>query len=663
MRAIYFFLILFLVQSIYGQSFDSETLWEKGIEAILQGDYLRGYEYMNEFIQLNSDNAQAYNNRAVCLNRLGDQEGSCADFNQAASLGSDKNSYFQRFSCKKDGWIKRLKKYYYRDTEIYPELGYRPRYGHADSLRGALRSQRTCFNVYFYNLTVRIIPGSKSIEGKNEIWFHGIYESKEIQIDLFENYSIDRIIMNDQKLSFRRDGNAIFITLPESIIPGSDYMLQIEYSGRPEIARNPPWLGGFVWERDKRLNRWVSVACEYLGASSWWPVKDHLSDRPDSMGIHIEVPGKYAAVSNGRLRSVEQAGNGYLRFNWFVSYPINNYNVTFYMGKYDSFYDTLLLDEDTLLALYYVMPYHKKKAEQHFKQARNVVACYNEAFGPFPFWNDHFRMVEASYEGMEHQTAIAYGNSYDNAKNSLTYLNRNYDYIIVHEAAHEWWGNSVAAADMADIWIHEGFATYSEILFLEKMDGYEAAVNELHNRMNYILNIYPLIQNRDVNENTFVGGDVYTKGAVLLHCIRATLNNDTLFKSMLHDFNLAYRDSTIDSDVFIDYVHQFTGSDFKALFDKFLFDTDLPVLNYTYQRKEGGVLLSFNWTGVEEGFRMPFSVKTFPGEEAYRLEATTEKQEFFIPDTESFLFYNYSVTPEGCPHNGLTYYHTRMEDD
>lgn len=654
-------LILILLSgfNVFAQFDNSPFIWNKGIDYIQQGDFLRGYEQMNKFIKLKPESDKAYYNRAVCAEKLGDPEAGCSDFDTARSLGSRRDMIFQRYICNNDIWIKRYSKYYYRDTKIFPERGYRPLYTRADSLRGALRPQRTCFDVYFYNLTVRILPLNRSISGQNEIWFRGVHSGKQIQLDLFEQYSIESITMNGQELFYSREYGAIFIDLPEEIIPGKEYKLTVTYSGKPDVARDPPWLGGFVWSRDKRMNRWVGVACEHLGASSWWPDKDHLSDRPDSMGIHIEVPEKYKAVCNGQLRSVEDAEKNYSRYNWFVSYPINNYNVTFYMGKYDEFYDTIACGNDTMLALYHVMPYNREKAKKHFVQAGDVIRIYNEAFGPFPFWNDHFRMVEAPYEGMEHQTAIAYGSAYSNSKNSLTCLNRNYDYIIVHEAAHEWWGNSVAAADMADAWLHEGFATYSEILFLENMEGYEESVKELQNRMGFIYNIWPMVQNRGVNENSFAGGDVYTKGATLLHCIRATLNNDSVFKPMLRDFNLAYRDSTIDSDTFIRFVNNYTGKDFTAFFNKFLYDTELPVLYYTYRQKRNGMLLQYKWTDVEEGFFMPFSIKTFPAEEALRLEATTEMQEILIPDAESFAFYNYATDPINCPKNGLTYYHTK----
>ena len=658
MQRIIFFIMLLLGMNTFAQFDNSYQYWNRGVEFIQEGDYLRGYEQMSKFLRLKPDNDRAYFNRAVCAEMLGDKDASCGDYETARSLGPKRKLIFHRSTCNDELWIKRFSKYYYPDTEIYPELGYRPRYTRADSLRGALRPQRTCFDVFYYDLTVRIFPGSKSIKGMNEIWYKGIHSSREIQLDLFDQFNIDKIAMEGRELNYRREYNAVFIELPAAIIPGEEYHLTVNYSGKPEIAKNPPWLGGFVWSRDKHLNRWAGVACEYLGASSWWPNKDHLSDRPDSMGIHIEVPRRYSAVCNGQLRSVTKADNNYECYNWFVEYPINNYNVTFYMGKYVSFYDSIFCDHDTLLAQYHVMPYNLEKAKEHFIQAREVVSFYNEAFGLFPFWDDHFRMVEAPYEGMEHQTAIAYGNAYDNSKNSMTYLNRNYDYIIVHEAAHEWWGNSVAAADMADIWLHEGFATYAEILFLEQMEGYDQSIKELQNHMRFIYNIWPLVQNRDVNENSFVSDDVYGKGAALLQCLRATINNDSVFKAMIRDFNLAYRDSTIDSDTFIRFVNEYTGRDFNAFFKKYLYDTALPELLYTYRRKDDGILLRYNWTGVDEGFVMPFSVKTFPNNDTYRIEATTDQQEIILPDAESFVFYNYANLPDECPHNGFTYYHT-----
>jgi aminopeptidase N len=644
---------------INAQQVISDTIWSEGVKYMFAGDYLRGIEKMNEYLKYWPMSAYAYNNRAFCRNYLGDLEGFCNDMNKAYTLGFKRSGKKRKIGCDTTKIIKFLKKQFYPHDEIFAETGYRPYYTRADTLRGALRPERTCFDVFFYNLTVRIKPLSKSIQGKNEIWFRGVAPGKVIQIDLFDNYKITRISMEGKILSYRREYQAIFINLPEPLQMGKKYEIIVEYEGKPHVAEKPPWQGGFVWSFDKHLNRWVSVACEYLGASSWWPVKDHLSDRPDSMGINIEVPHGYQAICNGRLRKVVKVDNRYNRYEWFVDYPINNYNATFYMGKYVEFDDTILCDKDTLLARYHVLPYDLKKAKEHFRQARDVVSYYSSAFGPFPFPKDNFRMVESSYEGMEHQTAIAYGEAFSNTKNSETYVNRQFDYIIVHEVAHEWWGNSVAAADMADIWLHEGFATYAEYLFIEHMLGYDKALVEIQHRMWEIFNVWPLVQNHNVNENAFASEDVYTKGAMLLNCLRATIDNDSLFMAMLRNFNLKYRDTTIESTDFINFVNNYTHRDFTPFFNIFLYKTQVPVLEYTYTRQGKNLTLKYRWTGVDKVFVMTFSLKAVDSGKAYRLVATTSEQEAVIDNTGSFLFYNSFISTDGCPHNGLTYFRTK----
>lgn len=657
-RLILSFLFIFLVSySIQSQSV-MESIWEEGISYMRQGDYFRALEKMEKYLDYSPLSQSALYNRGICRFQLGDLRGCCQDLEAAKVLGFNKNPKFYSYFCDTDFKLKLLQKQFYKGIKLDPENGLRPVYTRADTLRGALRPERTCFDVYFYNLTVRIDPRKKSIQGKNEIWFEGVHPGKVIQIDLFNEFTVSRIQLDSCRLSYHREHQALFIELPEEIVAGNTYMLTIEYEGKPMKASNPPWDGGFIWKRDKRGHRWAGVACEQLGASSWWPNKDHLTDRPDSMGINIEVPEKFEAVCNGRLRGIADAGDKFKRYEWFVNYPINNYNVTFYLGKYTEFTDTIRWKNQKLVARYHVMPYNLEKAREHFKQAQDVVKYYNDAFGPFPFWKDNFRMVESPYEGMEHQTAIAYGAAYDNMKNSITYISRNFDYIIVHEAAHEWWGNSVAAGDMADIWLHEGFATYAEYLFIEHMLGYEASMEEVNNHYMYIFNVWPLVQNRDVNEDAFASNDIYTKGATLLHCLRATIDNDSLFKNMLRDFHLSYRDSIIDSDIFINYVNDYTGNNFSALFSKFLYETELPVLNYTYERKGKDMVLKYKWTEVGPGFTMPFSIKPVGSDHGLRFLGTTKEQEVYLEDVESFVFYQPLQSPAGCPHNGLTYYWT-----
>jgi aminopeptidase N len=293
-------------------------------------------------------------------------------------------------------------------------------------------------------------------------------------------------------------------------------------------------------------------------------------------------------------------------------------------------------------------------------QTRDVVGFYDKAFGPYPFKRDGFGLVESSYEGMEHQSAIAYGNGFE--KNDGTeYRNRIYDYIIVHEAAHEWWGNSVTAADMADIWIHEGFATYAELMFIENRFGKEEYMYELTEKSKYIFNIWPIVQNRNVNENTFASNDVYTKGAMMLHCLRCTINNDSVFFGIIHDFWMKFRYHTVDSYDFIRFVNEYTGTDYTSFFDKYLFDTQLPVLTYVYKHVNDGILLKYRWTGVEDGFTMPFGISN-EKKEGMRLSGTTAWQEITIPESRWFSFYNLYSGYLGCPHNAFTYYRTSCEN-
>jgi len=640
---------------------DADSIWNEAIDCFNRENYHGVIDKMNEYLMINPYNSNAIYNRGLARIKLGDTDGACTDFLKALDFGFDRKSILVRYYCDLTYKLKYLKKFYYKKQELLPENNYRPLYPRADTLRGGLRPERTCFDVYYYDLKVRIIPAGKKIAGKNDIYFIVKDSCRRIQIDLFDNYKISSIRSENMDLSFSREYNAVFIEFPYMLAPGEKITLSVEYSGKPVIAEDPPWKGGFVWKRDKRLKRWVAVACEHLGASSWWPNKDHLTDEPDSMRISIEVPDRYIAVSNGVLRKTEKADNSYTRFVWFVSYPINNYNVTFYMGRYVNFNDTLkLAGNDTLMLNYHVLPYNLDRAVQHFRQVPEVVGFYSSIFGKYPFVRDGFGLVESPYAGMEHQSAIAYGNSYSN-KNDYGYRNKKYDYIIVHEAAHEWWGNSVTAADMADMWIHEAFATYSEMLFIEHIFGKEEYLYEIGNKCNYIYNFWPMVENRDVNENSFAGNDIYTKGAMMLHCLRCTIDNDSLFFKLIRDFYSQNSYKVVDTDSFIKFINKGTKENYNPFFKKYLYETGLPVLEYSFANDSCDLVLTYKWTGVEEGFMMPFGIET-NGKEAFRLVGTTNEQRTVLKNTEWFNFFNQWKGPAGAPDNSFTYYHTSYKD-
>jgi aminopeptidase N len=639
----------------------SDSIWQRSLRRFEQQDFHGVIADMDTLLGLAPAFSNAMYNKGIARIKLGDIEGACVDLELAQKMGMlSENRQFIDYMCDPEFIRKIILKQAYKKESVLPELGYRPRYTRADTLRGALRPERTCFDVYFYDLRVKIIPITKRIEGGNTIYFHVVQPTRKIQIDLFDNYNISGIFWNGAPLAWHREFNALFIDFPRELPAGENHNISITYRGKPVIAPNPPWDGGFVWKRDRNKKRWIGVACEHLGASSWWPNKDHLSDKPDSMRMRFEIPKGYQAVSNGNLRNVETVNKRYNRFTWFVDYPINNYNATFYIGDYTSFNDTVIQDNDTLRLDYNVLKYNLDIAREHFKQTRDVVSFYNKAFGFYPFAKDGFGLVESPYEGMEHQSAIAYGNGY-NKNNAQEYRNQIYDYIIVHEAAHEWWGNSVTAADMADIWIHEGFATYAEYMFLENRFGKDEYMYELEDKSRYIFNIWPMVQNRNVNENTFASNDVYNKGAMLLHCLRCTINNDSLFFSILHDFCTSNRYKTVTSNDFVAFVNRYTASDYTAFFNKYLYDTKLPVLEYTFKDDSGDLVLKYRWTGVEEGFVMPFGIGT-NNKVSLRLVADTNWKEERIPQTAWFNFFNIWRGYEGSADNSFTYFYTRCSN-
>jgi aminopeptidase N len=649
------FVLLYLTSALHSQDFD--TLWNRSLERYRIQDYHGMISNLDTLINTVPDFAEGYYNRGLAWLSLGNTVEACTDLQTALKLGENINKDFIAYECDPSFTRDLLLQQFYKDTKVEPDLGFRPRYTRADTLRGSLRYERTCFDVSFYDLTLRINLARKRITAGNSIYFTIIQPTRRIQLDLFDNLVITAITWNGRSLTWQREFNAVFIDFPNELKTGEFHNIHIAYKGKPVIAPNPPWDGGFVWKKDKNGNHWIGVACEQLGASSWWPTKDHLSDKPDSMQIQIEIPSGYSAVSNGDLKKVTPLGKKLTRFTWFVEYPINNYNATFYIGKYVSFNDTLVEGGDTLKLDYHVLEYNLDTAKQHFKQVGDVLRFYNKAFGFFPFAKDGFGLVESPYEGMEHQTAIAYGHGYSE-NNARDYKNRLYDYIIVHEAAHEWWGNSVTAADMADVWIHEGFATYAEYMFLEDRLGIEESMSELVSNSRYIFNVWPMVQNRDVNEDAFAGNDVYNKGAMMLHCLRCAINDDSLFFSMIRDFCIRYKYTTVNSDDFILFVNKTTGSDYSAFFKKFLYDTKIPVLEYRYEIGKNATFIEYRWAEADEGFNMPFGIKLGNGQ-SLRLEGTTSWNKTTIEGVDWFNFYNLMQGFEGCPHNAFTYYQTR----
>lgn len=478
----------------------------------------------------------------------------------------------------------------------------------ADTLRGALSAERTCFDVTYYHLMVSIDIDSRSILGVNHIHFMNVSDHSRIQIDLFNNMVIDSIVHRGKKLEFSRTYNAVFVQFSEKLHKGEAEVVAIHYHGEPIAAKNAPWDGGFVWKTDSEGKPWVGVACEGTGASLWWPNKDHLSDEPDSMRITCKVPDGLICISNGEWEGRALKADG-VEWTWKVSYPINNYNVTLNIADYKHFHDTYVNSSEERLKLdYYVLNESVEKAKEQFKQVPEMMACFEEAFGPYPFYRDGYALVETSYLGMEHQGAIAYGNKF-----MPGYLGRfpgemDFDYIIIHETGHEWWGNSVSMKDAADMWIHESFCTYSEAVYAECKYGYQGMIDYLLYQRNFINNRGPIYGIYGLNQEGN-SGDMYYKGSWMIHTFRTVLNNDSLFRAILKGIAQQFAYRTVDGQEIIEYINSSSGSDHTAFFNQYLKFSDIPVLEY--RTVKTGV--EMRWKAEAVGFNMPIVFSTPKG--------------------------------------------------
>jgi aminopeptidase N len=529
-----------------------------------------------------------------------------------------------------------------------------------DTIRGALLPARSCYDVAFYDLEIKVDSRKKQIAGLNRIYFSVSDTTAAIQVDLFDNYDIHYVRMNGSELSYVRSCQAIFIRPGDTLFPGEKQCIEISYSGIPVEATNPPWNGGFVWKTRKN-KPWVGVACENLGASSWWPVKDHLSDKPDSVRMTIIVPGSNQVIANGNLRSVKVNDNKTTSYEWFVSYPINIYNVSFYIGEFVNFNEINENDSESYRVDYYVLKNNLKKAKEYYARTGQVLDIFGELFGPYPFPNDGAGFVEAPYRGMEHQGAIAIGGEYEEDRHPQ--LESDINLLVVHEAAHEWWGNAVAIGDMADAWINEGFGIYAEYLFLEKAYSYEKYLEAFGTYSLNIMNTWPLVGERNVNENTFLTGDIYFKGAAMLNNLRCLINNDIVFFRIIKGFNEEYRMKVSTTDDFIEYVRKEYPVDLSDFFNAFLYQADPPVLRYSYTFMRGTLLFNYAWTGVGNNFTMPFAL-VINDAVCVRLNGTTSNQTYKVNNVSTFYLPNPgNFDAELLDPNSFTYFTTYLMRD
>jgi aminopeptidase N len=554
-----------------------------------------------------------------------------------------------------DSLAKMTAKGYISDPVFDPGRNYRLKLTACDTIRGSLSPLKTCYDVNFYDLKVTIDPVNRSIQGLNKIHFTAVTASDSLQVDLFQRYQIESVMLDGSPVGYSRKCDAIFIGLDTILEKDQRSCLEIRYSGIPPEAVNPPWNGGFVWKEVKG-RYWAGVACEHLGASSWWPLKDHQSDKPDSMLITLTVPAGYQALSNGNLRSVKPNENQTTSFEWYVSYPINSYNVTFYLGDFVNFSEEYKGKTEDYRIDYYVLKKSLKKSEKYYANTHRVFEVFSELYGEYPFPDDGAAFVEAPFAGMEHQSAIAIG-SIEKERNRPMEI-PGYDLLVVHETAHEWWGNALAVGDMADAWINEGFATYTEWLFMEHEFGHTKYIEAFGKYAQRILNGWPIVGNRNVNDNTFITGDIYNKGAAMLHNMRCTMNNDSLFFAMIKGFYQKYELQLTCTEDFIAYACSYYPFDSTGFFKVFLYQDQPPALEYSFILLGGDLLFNYRWIHVPESFTMPFCIM-INDDQCIRLTGTTTVQRFKHNGAGSFYITTPArFDPEKTEPNSFTYFQT-----
>ncbi|MCW3086437.1 MAG: aminopeptidase [Bacteroidetes bacterium] len=507
------------------------------------------------------------------------------------------------------------------------DFGAGKKFTKADTLRGSLSPMRTCYTVKEYDLNVHVDIDHKYISGSNTILFTVAQNFKKLQIDLFANMNIDKIEYEGQELTYTREYNAVFVEFPDTLKQGSAHSFIVYYSGNPQPAKHAPWDGGFSWDTDNG-NPFVGVSCQGTGASLWWPCKDHQSAEPAAMSISITVPPGLDEVSNGRLIKKTVQPDGWVTFEWRVTYPINNYDVTLNITKYKHFSDTYYnpaYPKDTLTLDYYVLPENYEKAQKQFAQVKPMMDCFYKLFGEYPFVRDGYKLVEAPYLGMEHQSCVEYGNKYRDGYLGMSRTDHKFDFIIIHESVHEWWGNSITTNDVADMWIHEGFATYAEALYIEYLYGHDAYMEYMSTEKKTLNNDKPITGIYGVNKEG--SSDMYSKGALLLHTIRSIMDDDAKFFAILKGIQEKFKYKTVNSIDIEKYINEQSGIDFSQIFDQYLHYAAIPKLHIIYSQVGADLKIAYKYDVPETGnFAMPVKITVEKG-----------KYDFIIPTTKTQL--------------------------
>lgn len=550
----------------------------------------------------------------------------------------DKDGRFTKIMTQEGGALDFLR---VNDYDVSFDGGFsRPNgFTRADTLRGMLTPLRTCYDVRFYSLHVEVFPYKKFIKGRNSIRFRAVGSFNKMQIDLYANMKIEKIVYHGQKLPYTREYNAVFIQFPKMIAKGAEESITVYYEGKPIIPNITEMKGGFLWYQDRDGNPWIESVCQGSGASLWWPCKDHLSDEPDSMKISVTVPDNLVNISNGRLLDTVALPGNRKRFNWFVSYPINNYNVVVNIGNYKHFSDVFAREKDTMQLHFYCMPYNLEPAKKIFGRTKELLSFFERSFGEYPFRKDGFTLMESLYP-MEHQGAVSIGSINEpfwSDRINYKELTR----VMWHEAAHEWWGNNITEKDIADIWIHEAFATYTEVMLMEFFEGREAAQKLLHNQVPG--NKEPIIGSYGVND--FRLGDVYPKGCMMLHTLRNIIDNDSTWFSLLRGLQQQFRYQTVTTGDIVAYINKTLGKDLTPFFDQYLRHAAIPELQLKFKQNEDKLEVQYRWKADASSFNMPVKVTTtknrfdfiYPEPVWKTITLSGMKQNDFKVDKDAFL--------------------------
>lgn len=509
-------------------------------------------------------------------------------------------------------------------TSLAQPLSGKIQFTRQDTLRGSITPERNWWDVRHYDITVDADLEHQTISGVNIIKFATTAPGQRLQLDLQQPMNIVEAKMNGINIPFERDGNVYFLNFPEALEDGKTYSLEVKFSGKPRKAANPPWDGGWIWKKDKEGNPFVSVACQGLGASVWYPNKDHQSDEPDEGArLTIITPSYLVGVGNGRLKEIKELPGGKKSFTWEVTNPINNYNIIPYIGNYVSWNTVFKGEKGNLDCSFYVLKHNEKSAKEQLRQTDSMLKAFEYWFGPYPFYEDGFKIVESPHLGMEHQSAVAYGNNYRNG-----YLGRDlsgtgwglkFDFILVHEAGHEWFGNNITSKDIADMWVHEGFTNYSESLYLDYYFGKDAASAYVRGTRAGIRNDIPIIGIFGVNHEG--SGDMYSKTGNLLHMIRRIIGNDNQFRAILRGMNRDFYHTTVNGTDVIEYFNRHSGKNFTPVFNQYLHTVKIPVLEYEIK----GHTIRYRWTNCNDDFNMPVIIHA--GKEFILYPVTQWKEE------------------------------------